>query len=148
MITLATTENLFSLGGLVMVTSILGNLALVAAWLNEKRKRVQVQITPQPLRVKDEAEYVERRAFELLAQENKDEHARIFEKIGTVERVANKAIEEKIDAMRTERKEDMKELQERVSALGEKVSGLDTETRNQSAWLARMDVKLDEIMRK
>jgi hypothetical protein len=121
-------------------TSIVQSVACIAAViiaLVALFRKTDTQVSPQPLIIAMEKEFVPRRDFDTLAKDNSARHAELFSKIGGVERGANSSIENKVEVVRRD-----------LVVVGNQVSALQSETKNQNQQLARMDAKLDRLAEK
>jgi len=106
--------------------------ANVATMMSVKRS-LKREITPQPLVVKEAANYVRK-------EDCVQRHAESTQRF--------EMLKEQLDELRIERHTDTNALHEKVNAVALQVSGLDVATQQQNAWLKRMDEKLDQINRR
>lgn len=104
--------------------SAMGNVALVVALFRKNK------VEPQPLIVKGATEFSRREELEGVKKALKD-----AEVAASINR---KTIYERIDGMK-------RDVGAKVDELEKSVAGLDRETKNQNAWLERIDAKIDRM---
>lgn len=128
----------------------LGCMAVVLIIANSAVKLLdRAKDKPSPGEVRGEVseKFVTKVEFRELMAENKLAHDRFDVRLGGVDRKGKEHADEAIERLRGERKQDMTQLHTEVNDLRDRVSGLQTETKNQTAWLERMDAKLDDLMK-
>ena len=103
----------------------------VLRW-NEAAKR---EVHPQPLEVKDAAEFLPRQLFEDHAEQNQREHEYMFAKLGGIDR-----------GLRAEMKQDTDGLHEKINSVGREVSEHSATLELQNQRLAQIDAKLDRLI--
>jgi len=103
----------------------------VLRW-NEAAKR---EVHPQPLEVKDAAEFLPRQLFEEHAEQNRREHEHLFAKLGGLDR-----------GLRAEMKQDTDGLHEKINSVGREVSEHSATLELQNQHLAQIDAKLDRLI--
>jgi hypothetical protein len=133
---------------LVMVVSpLLVAGAAVAAVFWKDRKR-DVTIQNRPLLVAMEKEFASRHELERHIEENKKEHQQFDVRLGGVDRKGKQHLDEKVTAIELKRDESHRRIHSEVNDLRVKVGQLETETKNQTQQLNRMDQKLDALMQR
>ncbi|HEV2207319.1 MAG TPA: hypothetical protein VG167_00975 [Verrucomicrobiae bacterium] len=105
-------------------------LGVVVAWKAVTRKKEQQEITPQPLIIDQAEKYVTRAHCDLTHKET----SRAIE-----------VLDKQLVELRQERRQDIKDLHEKVNAVSREVSELKAATALQNQQLARMDQKLDRL---
>lgn len=127
---------------LIVVGFLIGiavNVATLVIALSGRKQKAEVSFG---------FEAVSKQVFEKHVDSNRVEHDRFDVRIGGVDRKTKQHADEGIEKLRAERRQDMQALHTEINDVGKKVAGLDTETKNQNAWLSRMDQKLDGLAKK
>lgn len=123
------------IGGLVCAIAFGGGSLIIAVIALNKKQEVRVE---QPLNITITEElhkvFAAREVFEKHVADNRDDHDKLFSKIGGVERGAAASIEQRVEIVRRD-----------LVNVGNQVSGLQSETKLQNQQLARMDAKLDRL---
>ncbi len=130
---------------ILAISALGGNLATIGIWAATRRKQ-ETMISPQPLVIEMQKEFVSKPEFHALVTNNDQTHRDIFSKIGGVERGANGNADKKIEDLRHERREDMRSLHSEINEVSKKVAGLEKETELQNQRMASMDSKLDRLI--
>ena len=122
-----------------LIVSGLMALATVGMWLDAKKKRVTEIKQPVNVTISEELHkiFAAKEVFEKHVAENREDHDKIFSKMGGVERGAASALEAKVEVVRKD-----------LIHIGNQVAGLKTQTDLQNQQLARMDSKLDRLAEK
>jgi len=122
---------------IVMTIGTIGAMVVSVIALNKKQEvRVQQPVT---ITITEELHkiFAAREVFEKHVAENREDHDKIFTKIGGVERGAAATIEQRVEVVRRD-----------LVEVGKQVSGLDSKTELQNQQLARIDSKLDRLAEK
>jgi hypothetical protein len=122
--------------GSVICAIIFGAATLILAIVSIfKKTEVKVE-QPVSITITEELHkvFANREAFEKHIGENREDHDKIFSKIGGVERGAATSLEQKVETVRRD-----------VVIVGNQVAALKSQTDLQNQQLARMDSKLDRL---
>ena len=133
----------------VSIAAWLACLAFVVMLINGGMKMVRsFKDTPAPSEVQREAAamFAQKEELNKHIEWNRREHENLFSKIGGVERGVEGRVEQKLDASRAERREDMHSLHHEVNEVSKKVASLERETEMQNQRMASMDAKLDRLI--
>lgn len=98
------------------------NLATVWAVTRKQKREIHFGFEP-----------ASKAEFDRQAAANEQVHRDLFSKLGGVERGSKAHTDSSVER-----------LSEQISKMGRNVASLDTETKNQNAWLERIDKKLDD----
>lgn len=116
--------------GCTIIGAITGIGALVVAII-AVRKKVDVQVTPQPLAVQMVQELHERFAnkedFEKHCQTNTSRHAQLFSAIDRVEEGARLMLDKRMAALNTERAKTLDHLNKELGFIRESIVAMQTE---------------------
>jgi hypothetical protein len=115
----------------VVITTILAWVAIA------KAQKVQVTFAGTP---------VDKKEFEKLEQENKEEHERLFSKIGGVERGIQGKINDELKQMAREGKEDREKLHLRINPIETELGALREASETNTTRLVQMDAKIDRLI--
>jgi uncharacterized protein YdcH (DUF465 family) len=126
---------------MLILLSLLGAAVMVKQFFHDRKR----EITPQPLQVAMSSEAASKAEFERYVATNKEEHEKIFSKIGGVERGASKLVEDNIERLRLERREDMRALHHEVNEVGKKVASLESATTLQNVALANLQKNQEQL---
>lgn len=99
----------------------------IDAFIKRRSGQPDSTVGPQPFVVKPEAEYVNRRDFEVHIAEVRRDRDQLHAKLGGMER-----------GLREEMKADIEKLHEKVNTTNLGVARLETETRSQNTLLAQL----------
>ena len=130
---------------LVVLCPLITALATLAMVIIRDRKR---EVGPQPFVIAMQKEFASQTEFHRHVQENQRQHEQFDVRIGGVDRKGKEKLEERIEAMRREREEGQTRMHDQMNVLSIKVGQLETETKNQTQQLNRIDQKIDQINRK
>lgn len=125
---------------IVMALCTVGALIVALIALNKKLK------IEQPLIMAMEKEFATKQEFERHVQKNDQEHKEMDSKIGGVQETAAAKLEDQIELMRAETKNDVTALHEKVNGAREQISEVRAQNTLQSQQLSRLDTKLDRII--
>jgi hypothetical protein len=92
------------------------------------------QISPQPLIIAMQKEFTTKHEFDAHIAGNKDDHDKIFQKIGGVERGARTSTDQQVEVVRRD-----------LVQVSNQVSGLQVETKMQSTQLNRMEKIISDM---
>ena len=125
-------------GGLICAIAFGGGSLIIAVIALNKKQEVRVE-QPVSVTISEELHkvFAAKDAFESHVAENKNDHEKMFSKIGGVERGAAASIEQRVEIVRRD-----------LVAVGNQVAGIQSETKLQNQQLARMDAKLDRLAEK
>jgi len=115
----------------------LGTICAVVVSIVALNKKQEVKVEqPVSITITEELHkvFASRETFDQHIQQNREDHEKIFSKIGGVERGAANVIEQRVEVVRRD-----------LVNVGQQVSGLQAETKLQNQQLARMDAKLDRL---
>ncbi len=115
----------------VVITTILAWVAIA------KAQKVQVTFAGTP---------VDKKEFDKEVQENKEEHDRIFAKLGGLERGVESRLNAKIDAVIAEGKTDREKLHFRINPIEGQICALREASDVNTARLVQMDAKIDRLI--
>jgi hypothetical protein len=115
----------------VVVTTILAWVAIA------KAQKVQVTFAGTP---------VDKKEFDRQVQENKEEHDRIFSKLGGIERGVEGRLNAKLDAMAAESKADREKLHFRINPIEGEICALREASETNTTRLVQMDAKIDRLI--
>ena len=115
----------------ILVAIIVGINAAFRLKDNLLGRKNRTEVTPQPLDVRLVAEFVKR-------EECQTRHADAVKGI--------MSLENQMEELRVERKNDTNELHDKVNGVAREVSELKSTTALQNQHLARMDAKLDRLV--
>jgi hypothetical protein len=125
-----------------MVWIVITGLSVIAANVatvfiaTRKKEKVEVEFAK---------EFTSSRDFWKHVEENKRAHEQFDIRIGGVDRKGKQHADEKLAAAEIKREESSRRMHSDITGLQVKVGQLETETKNQTAQLKRMDEKLDTI---
>lgn len=131
------------------------NIVVVIAFF----RKSQTRITPQPLEIRHEQgaaterdclsrfESNERQIAELKKGHKDAEVAQSIHRKTIYKQIeaAGTVLSGKVDAMEKKAEAGREKLKDEINDVGLKVAGLDTATKSQNEWLARIDEKLDSL---
>jgi hypothetical protein len=115
----------------VVITTILAWVAIA------KAQKVQVTFAGTP---------VDKKEFDRQVQENKEEHDRIFSKLGGIERGVEGRLNAKLDAMSAESKLDREKLHFRINPIEGEICALREASETNTTRLVQMDAKIDRLI--
>jgi hypothetical protein len=121
-----------------VVTMICLIITAIIAWVAiYRRNRVDVSFSGVPL---------DKKEFEKHQRENKDEHEKIFAKLGGVERGVENRLNAKLDAMQAESKTDREKLHFRINPIEGEICALREASETNTTRLVQMDGKIDRLI--
>jgi ABC-type nickel/cobalt efflux system permease component RcnA len=113
-------------------------IMVVLAWVMIYRvNRTEVTFTGTP---------VDKKEFEKHQQENKEEHDRIFAKLGGVERGVEGRFNARLDAMLAEAKSDREKLHFRINPIEGEICALREASETNTTRLVQMEAKIDRLI--
>ena len=122
----------------IAVSMICVVITTVLAWVAiAKAQKVQVTFAGTP---------VDKKEFDKEVQENKEEHDRIFAKLGGLERGVESRLNAKIDAVIAEGKTDREKLHFRINPIEGQICALREASDVNTARLVQMDAKIDRLI--
>ncbi len=131
------------------VISILGNLAQWGMYKTMQKslaQKQQVEFSPQPLIMEMKKEFPTKEEFLREQTINKDEHDKLFSKIGGVERGTATRLEEQLKTMRSENNNDRSLLHEKINQTRESVASLDMANQIQNQQMAALQTDVKTIL--
>ena len=111
--------------------------AVVTIFYGNRSQKREVTFTGTP---------VDKKEFEKHQRENKDEHDRIFAKLGGVERGVENRLNAKLDVMATESKADREKLHFRINPIEGEICALREASETNTTRLMQMDGKIDRLI--
>ena len=122
----------------IVVSGLCVIITTCLAWVMIYRvNRTEVTFTGTPVDKKD---------FEKLQQENKEEHDKIFRTMGGVERGVEGRLNAKLDAMSAESKSDREKLHHRINPIEGEICALREASETNTARLVQMDGKIARLI--
>jgi hypothetical protein len=115
----------------VVITTILAWVAIA------KAQKVQVTFAGTPL---------DKKEFERHQQDNKEEHDKLFAKLGGIERGVESRLNAKLDAMAAESKTDREKLHFRINPIEGEICALRQASETNTTRLVQMDAKIDRLI--
>jgi len=89
---------------------------------------------------------VDKKEFDKHVEDNKEEHEKIFAKLGGVERGVEGRLNAKLDAMAAESKNDREKLHFRINPIEGEICALRQASETNTAHLVQMDGKIDRLI--
>jgi len=111
--------------------------AIVTIFYSSRSQKREVSFTGTP---------VDKKEFEKHQRENKDEHEKIFAKLGGVERGVETRLNAKLDGMQAESKTDREKLHFRINPIEGEICALREASETNTTRLVQMDGKIDRLI--
>lgn len=111
--------------------------AIVTIFYGNRSQKREVTFTGTPVDKKD---------FEQHQRENKEEHDKIFAKLGGVERGVESRLNAKLDAMAAESKADRDKLHFRINPIEGEICALRQASETNTTRLVQMEGKIDRLI--